>query len=192
MPSIDAFRPAGSTAALLFDLVVTALGSLAMVVGAWLSVPLPGTDVPMTLQTVAVMVAGGWLGPRRGAFAGVGYLLLGGFGFPVFAGGKSGWSHLVGSTSGYLIGFVIAAGVCGALCRAGADARIDKAIGVALLGTLCVLVPGVVGLAMIGDMSLSAAVERGLLPQLPGGGAKAVLTGILLVAGRSVSDAARR
>ena len=85
----------------------------ALAVSARVSVPVPGSPVPQSLQTLAVVLVGAFLGPVRGGVAIGIYLILGAIGLGVFADGASGYDHLVGPTAGYLIGFVVAAVVVG-------------------------------------------------------------------------------
>jgi len=77
--------------------------------GARVSVPLPFTPVPGTLQTLAVLLAGGLLGARAGAASQAAYLLMGVAGLPVFALPGAGPAYFLGPTGGYLAGFVAAA-----------------------------------------------------------------------------------
>jgi len=79
------------------------------------AIPVGGLGVPITLQTLAVMLTGLALGPGR-AFAAVGlYLLLGFAGLPIFSGGRSGLGVLAGPSAGYIFGFLLAATAVGAL-----------------------------------------------------------------------------
>lgn len=87
----------------------------ALVAGSALiaAIPVGGLGVPITLQTLAVMLTGLALGPAR-AFAAVGlYILLGLAGLPIFSGGRSGLGVLAGPSAGYIIGFVFAATAVG-------------------------------------------------------------------------------
>ncbi len=86
----------------------------AIAVAARFSIPVPGSSVPQSLQTLAVVVVGALLGARDGTIALLLYIMLGAIGLPVFADGAAGWQHLTGSTAGYLIGFVLAAALVGA------------------------------------------------------------------------------
>src|SRR6267143_5569385 len=90
-------------------------------VGARISVPLPMTPVPGTLQTLAVLLAGAILGARAGALSQASYVLMGMAGLPVFALPGSGPAYLLGPTGGYLVGFVAAAFVVGSVL-----ARFDR------------------------------------------------------------------
>lgn len=92
---------------------VTVLGFAALTaIGARLSVPLPGLAVPMTLQPVAVLLAGALLGSRDGAISQAAYLAAGAAGLPVFAAG-GGAAYLLGPTGGYLVAFPLAAALAG-------------------------------------------------------------------------------
>jgi biotin transport system substrate-specific component len=76
---------------------------------------IPHQPVPFTLQTMVVLLAGAFLGPRNGALSQLLYLGAGALGLPVFAGGAPGFMHLVGPTGGYLLAFPAAAAVAGYL-----------------------------------------------------------------------------
>ena len=78
-------------------------------------VEIPHQPVPFTLQTMVVLLAGAFLGPRNGAISQVLYLGAGAIGLPVFAGGAPGFLHLIGPTGGYLMAFPAAAAVAGYL-----------------------------------------------------------------------------
>ena len=85
------------------DLAYTALFAVLMMVCAWITVPL---TVPFTLQTFGVFAALGTLGGRRGTYAVAAYLLLGLAGLPVFSGVRGGPGVLLGTTGGYILGFL--------------------------------------------------------------------------------------
>ena len=80
---------------------------------AWFRIPLPFTPVPITLQTLAVLLSGAMLGPYYGALSMIIYLALGAIGLPVFAGGSSGIGALLGPTGGYLLSYPLASFVIG-------------------------------------------------------------------------------
>lgn len=86
------------------DLALCALFAALIAVCAWISVP---TTVPFTLQTFAVFAALGLLGGKRGTISIAVYLLLGAVGVPVFAGFQGGVGALLGTTGGYLLGFLL-------------------------------------------------------------------------------------
>ena len=84
-----------------------------LALSAQVTVRLPGAPVPQTLQTLVVVLAGAVLGPQLGVLAVLLYLVAGALSLPVFADGASGWSHLVSSSAGYFLGFVVAAWIVG-------------------------------------------------------------------------------
>jgi biotin transport system substrate-specific component len=88
------------------DMTLIALFAALMAVSAWITVPGP---VPFTLQTMGVFVSVGLLGGRRGTLAVALYLLLGAVGAPVFSGFRGGVGALLGTTGGYLTGFLLSA-----------------------------------------------------------------------------------
>lgn len=88
------------------DMTYVAMFSVLIAVCAWISIP---TAVPFTLQTFGVFVSVGVLGGKRGTLAVLIYLLLGMLGIPVFAGFAGGVGCLVGSTGGYIVGFLLSA-----------------------------------------------------------------------------------
>ena len=80
---------------------------------AWFKIPLPFTPVPITLQTLMVLLSGAMLGAYYGALSMIIYLILGAIGFPVFAGGSSGFVGLFGPSGGYLFSYPVTAFVIG-------------------------------------------------------------------------------
>lgn len=99
---------AGTTTAKfrIVDMAYIALFAVIIAVCAWISVP---TTVPFTLQTFGIFLAVGVLGGKRGTLAVLVYLLLGAVGVPVFAGFSGGIGYLLGSTGGYIVGFLLTA-----------------------------------------------------------------------------------
>jgi len=156
---IDAWLPQRRAA---LDLLVLLGASLAIGLGAQVAIPLPFTPVPATLQTLAVLVTGAVLGSKRGALAVLVYLAEGAAGLPVFAGGLSGPTMLLGPTGGYLVGFVVAAFVVGLLAERGWDRRRWTTLAAMVIGTAIILGLGVVGLCRF--MPLSAAIAAGAVP----------------------------
>ena len=129
-------------------------------VAAQVRIPLPNTDVPMTLQSLAVLLTGLVLSPSRAVGALVLYLTCGTLGLGVFAGGSAG---LVGPTGGYLVGFVVAVWVVSVLKGSG-DARVLRMVAASAGGMLVLFAVGV-GWRIVwlsGDIRL--AILTGLVP----------------------------
>lgn len=150
---------------------------------AHISAPLPGTAVPVSLQTLMVLLSGLLLGPALGAAAQSAYLMAGAAGLPVFAAGL-GVPYLFGPTGGYLLAFPAAAAIAGAVAvraRGGAAVRVAVLTAACVLATLMVYAGGTAQLTLLtGDTT--AAVRLGVLPFLIGDLAKLALA--VLIASR--------
>jgi len=143
---------------------------------------LPGNPVPVTGQTLAVLLAGAALGSKAGPASQVLYVMMGAVGLPVFADGASGLEVLTGATAGYLIGFVVAAAVVGRLAEATADRKVATAIPAFVTGSAIIYALGVAGLMITLGWTLSESLAKGVAPFLVGDGIKAVGAGLLLPA----------
>lgn len=132
----------------------------ATVLAAHIRVPLPFTPVPLTLQTLVVLLAGGLLGPRLGFVSQTGYLLLGLLGLPVLA-----TVSLLGPTGGYVLGFVLAAVVMGLCAR---RQTLGWTIAGTVLATLTIYACGSLWLSAYTGQSLSHALALGVAPFLAG------------------------
>ncbi len=149
---------------------------LATATAARLSVELPLTTVPQTAQTLAVLGAGILLGSRWGAASMASYLVLGVVGLPVFAGGASGLDRLVGSTGGFLVGFVVGAAIAGWWVESGRAGSLAMACLGMALAHLAILGCGWLWLAAsIGPMR---AWLSGVVPFLLGAVVKALVAGL--------------
>lgn len=166
--------------------VMVAAFALLTALSAYVAVWIPGTQVPVTLQTMVVILAGALIGPRLGAASQATYLAAGMLGAPVFSGGAAGIGWLFGPTGGYLLAFPAAAAVAGALAgraavsggRLGATVRLGLAL---LAGSLVILAGGTAQLAILtGDPA--AAVALGVVPFLIGDVVK--LLAALVIAAR--------
>jgi biotin transport system substrate-specific component len=171
------------------------VGVAVLTVGAWLSVPF--YPVPLTMQTLAVIVVGGLLGPRLGVAAVASYLALGLAGAPVFHGGLGGPVVLLGPTGGYLIGFLPAALLMGLLARwaqtrgsqlGGSVRVVAPLVAGAVLAEVAVYALGVPWLAVAyAGGSFGQAVAVGLVPYLLGDALKmAVAVGAVRIGARTL------
>ncbi len=146
---------------------------------AQISFRLPWTPVPITGQTFAVLAAGTVLGLRRGFASQLLYVLVGALGAPVYAGGVGGWAKATGATGGYLLGFVIAAAVVGALADRRQDRQLLTSIPAMLAGSAIVYAVGVPWLAASLGVSGTKAIELGMAPFLIGDAVKLAAAGAL-------------
>ncbi|MGY3081766.1 biotin transport system substrate-specific component [Bradyrhizobium sp. LM6.10] len=132
-------RP-GEAVGALRALVLIALGTGLMALSAKVNLPLP--YVPMTLQTLVVLMIGAAYGWRLGSATMVAYLAEGAMGLPVFAGPVGGIAPLVGPTAGYLFGFIGAAFVTGWLAERGWDRSVVLLFAAMAVGHILILAAG--------------------------------------------------
>jgi biotin transport system substrate-specific component len=176
--------PAASSNQLLRAVLLAVLGSALVAVCAQISIPM--VPVPMTLQTLAVLTIGGAYGSRLGAATLALYAIEGAAGLPVFANFQAGLFLPTGeiiATGGYIVGFVIAAGLVGWLAERGWDRSIAKMFAAMLLGAMVLYVPGLIWLTawlvVLKGMTLGAATivafSSGLIPFVWGDLLKAAL-----------------
>ncbi len=133
-------------------------GIAVMCVASLVRLPIPGTEVPMTLQSLAAVLCGFFLSPVAAVSAIVGYLVLGAAGLPVFVGSTG----LLGSTSGYLVGFAICAGLV-SLLKGGPRASVLRLTTAGLVGTVALFACGLVGQTIFKG-SFEAAFLQGMAP----------------------------
>ena len=160
----------------LRDLLAASIFALLTSLGAQFAIPLPPDGVPMTLQTLFVLLAALCLGPRVGTMSMVLYLVIGVLGGAVFAEGSKGVLVLVGQTGGYLLGFVCCQPVVGMIARRrdGSVRGWLAMIAAVLAGNFVVFALGVPVLALVNGYGPARALEGGLYPFLPGLAVKAV------------------
>ncbi|MFJ3287493.1 biotin transporter BioY [Streptomyces sp. NPDC086669] len=154
------------------DIALVAGGAALTGLAAQISVPVPGSPVPVTGQTLAVLLVGTALGAGRGFLSLALYALAGMAGVPWFAQGTSG---AAAPSFGYILGMILAATVVGALARRGADRTALRTAGAMLLGEAIIYAVGVPYLALATGMSASGAIAAGLVPFLIGDAVKAAL-----------------
>ncbi len=150
-----------------------------MAVGAYIDIPVPLSPVPITLQTLFVLMAGAMLGARWGTISVIVYLLLGISGLPVFSGGSSGLGMIFGPTGGFLIGFVFGAFIIGYLCDNYGTKRIHLNILFMLAGLLVIYVFGILQLMSVANLTLSEALILGMIPYMPGAVLKLIVSALI-------------
>jgi biotin transport system substrate-specific component len=159
------------------DLLLVIAGAALVGLLAQISIRLSFTPVPLTGQTMGVLLVGTALGSRRGTAALTLYALAGLAGLPWFAGGQSGY---VGANFGYILGFIAAAGACGYLAERRADRRLLSAIPAMVLGEVVMYVIGVGWLAVDMHWSIGYAISEGFVPFWIGDAIKCALAAGLL------------
>ncbi len=140
----------------------------------------PGFTVPITAQSLGVMLAGSVLGARRGALSLLLFLALVAAGLPLLAGGRGGLGVFVGTSVGFLVAFPVSAWVIGWISeRAGTPYRLHWGLVANVVGGIVVMyLFGVVGLAAVLDLSLVAAATT-LWVYVPGDAVKVVVAALV-------------
>ncbi|PVB60025.1 biotin transporter BioY [Labrenzia sp. 011] len=143
------------------------------------AIPLMG-GVPITAQTLGVMLAGVMLGPVRGGLAVLLFLFLVALGAPFLSGGRGGWGVFMTPSVGFLIGWPVGAFVAGWVMRATSDMNILAAAGLsaALGGIVVVYAFGVPGVALMAGLSLPKAALASVI-YIPGDLIKVVLAALI-------------
>ncbi len=160
--------------------VAIAVGAGLVAAAAQVSIPLPFTPVPITGQTFAVLLVGSSLGAIDGAASLGLYLLAGIAGAPVYADGANGWNVVSGATGGYLVGFIAAAALTGALAKFSWDRRFSSSVASMLSGNVVIYLFGLSWLAIRLHTGLEKTLELGLYPFVVGDLLKLYLAAALL------------
>lgn len=183
--------PVATSSNLVRNIVLAVAGSLFVAAAAQVTIPM--WPVPMTLQTLAVLLVGGAYGARLGAATLGLYALEGAVGLPFFAGAKSGIADakldyfLPASSMGYVVGFILAAWLVGKLIESGWGNSLLKSMLATLVGAVALYVPGLIWLgiwaAKTQGLDASAATQAalgwGLYPFIAGDVLKAVIAGLV-------------
>lgn len=167
------------------DIGLVTAGAALVAVLAQVAVPL--WPVPVTGQTLAVLLVGASLGAARGAASLALYAVLGGLGLPIYSDASSGWSVLIGPTGGYIIGFIASAAIVGWAAERSWDRGWYKPIITFIGGSLVVFAFGLPWLAIaLGQFGLpndlQSVLIAGFYPFLIGGLIKAAIAAALLPA----------
>ena len=150
-------------------------GALFVFLTAQISIRLPGTPIPVTGQVFGVLLVGGALGFRRGMLAMLLYVAIGVIGYPAFAEHKGGIQVLatvtdgrlvLGSSGGYLVGFIVAGSLVGWLAELGWDRHLLGSLAAMVLGDAAIYLIGVPWLMAALNLSLADGIAKGLVPFL--------------------------
>lgn len=158
--------------------VVGGIGFISLL--AQISLPVPGSPVPVTGQTLAVLLIGTTYGARLGFITFASYLLAGIAGAPIFAPSATSANHgvdrLVGATGGYLVGMLVASLLLGYLADRKADQKFRTSFPALLLGDLVIFTFGLAWLHASLDMTWAATIKAGLTPFILGEALKIAIT----------------
>ena len=178
MTYADILQPYKRQHTLLYNALMVMGASVFIALASRITIPIPFSPVPITSQTLAVLLTGTLLGSKRGALSVFAYLTAGASGLPVFAGGGAGIAYLLGPTGGYLVGFVIAAYVTGLLAEKGWDRRIFTTALAMAIGNVIIYLCGLCWLASF--VGINRVFALGLYPFIPGDLVKLIIATILL------------
>ena len=180
----DLVRPTQGRLPRFYDAALIAGGSIAIALCAQIAI---GHPVPITGQTFAVLMVAALLGPRRGVLCILTYLAEGLLGLPVFAQGKGGLVAFMGPTGGYLVGFIFAAWIVGALSERTWDRRVLSTVAAMVLANAAIYACGVAWLLCLARVFAKplggSVLVVGLYPFLVGDVLKIALAATLLPSG---------
>ena len=184
MTIADLVRPVEKRYARIYDIVLVIGGSFVIAGSAQVAAGFP---VPVTGQTFAVLMLAALLGSQRGVLCILAYLAEGLMGLPVFSQGRAGLAMFFGPTGGFLLGFVPAAYVVGALAERGWDRRAATTMLAMVLGSVAMYACGLAWLScldnLLGRPLGGSVLAVGLYPFLVGDVLKIVLATFLLPCG---------
>jgi biotin transport system substrate-specific component len=162
----------------LRHIALIAIGAALIFASSRVSIPVPGSPVPITGQTFGVLLVGGALGFRRGLASVALYVLIGLIGLPFFAEGKGGVQVLQGVRGGYIVGFIVAGALVGRLAELGWDRRILGALGAMAIGNVVIYLFGVPWLMFVAHLDVPTGIAQGLTPFLIGDTIKLILAAL--------------
>lgn len=163
--------------------LIASFAALTAALGLLPPIPVPLIPVPVTAQTMGVMLAGCLLGPRRAGLAMALVLMLIAVGLPLLSGGRGGLAVFAGPSAGYLIAWPLGAGVIGFLTARKQTSAVRVFTANCVGGILVIYALGIPGLSLVMDLPLRVAAQ-GSLAFLPGDIAKAAIAAAVAVAVR--------
>lgn len=149
---VEALGPIEGVDVWLRQVVLVFAGITVLTIAAQLKIVVPPSPVPINLGTLAVLAIGVAYGPRLGLVTIFGYLLIGALGFDIFANStadNNGLAYMLGTTGGYLVGYVLAVGYLGWAARRGLDRTIEGMGGAMLVANGLIYVPGLLWLGYL-------------------------------------------
>ncbi|MEM9637920.1 MAG: biotin transporter BioY [Pseudomonadota bacterium] len=180
----DHFGPTTGTARRVKQAVLVGLGIAFLTIAANIKVPVPGSPVLMNMGTFAVLTIGAAYGARLGLATILGYMIIGALGYDVFQSSTAdlnGIEYMMGGTGGYLVGYVMATVLLGALAQRGWDRSMVWMAVAMLLGNILLYVPGLLWLGQLYGWD-KPILEWGLTPFLLGDAIKLALAALVLPA----------
>lgn len=180
---LDSLMKSSAATGALTKAALVVFGTLLLAVSAQLKIPL--YPVPITGQTLVVLLIGMTYGPRLGGITLAAYLFEGALGLPVFAGGAAGVAVLMGPTGGYLFGFFLACVAMGYLAERGMGRTVVSTVAAMVIGNCVIYICGALWLSSF--IGFGQAIATGVLPFLYGDSLKLVIAaGLMPLAWRAV------
>jgi biotin transport system substrate-specific component len=168
---------------LLNILLITSFAALTAI-AAKIRIPLPGTPVPMTLQSLAVVLSGAFLGAKRGVLSQLVLIGAGALGLSVFSQPTPGYAVLLGPTGGYILGFLFAAYISGKFSEQFPKSGFAMRNLQLFLASLFIFIPGVIWLKTFTAQNSLVALQMGLFPFLIGDILKTLMASSILSAAK--------
>ncbi|MEO1639447.1 MAG: biotin transporter BioY [Pseudomonadota bacterium] len=192
----EAFGPSEGAALRIKQALMVVLGIVALSILAKVKVPVPGSPIMISMGTFAVLSIGAAYGPRLGLTTIIGYMIVGMLGYDVFQNSTAdlnGLSYMMGSTGGYLVGYVLAVLALGFAARAGWDRSVVLMAVALLIANALIYVPGVAWLAVLyAERGVAWAIEVGLTPFIVADLIKLALVALLIPAMWKLAGDARK
>jgi biotin transport system substrate-specific component len=163
-------------------LTLVVLGIFILTLFSKMKIPIWPSPVPINLATLSVLTIGLTYGPKLGLMTVFGYLILGTLGFDVFANSSAkvnGMEYMLGSTGGYLFGYLLATIALGFLARAGWDRNLFKIVLALIIGNALIYIPGIFWLAELYTWN-KPILAWGLTPFLIGDALKILLAALVI------------
>ncbi len=164
------------------EIVFTALFAALIAVCGFISIPVPGTPIPIVLQNMLVVLTGLMLGPVWGVASTGLFLVAGALGLPVFSGGTGGIARLMGPTGGFLYGYALATLVSGMIAQRpkyGVRTPVLRLVLATVLGFVVMYIPGVIHFMRVMDKTISQTMTLCVIPYIPGDIVKMVVAILL-------------
>ena len=162
----------------LYNFIALILGVFTLIISALIHIAVPGSPVPVSMQSLAVLLVAFLVPYPYGIITILSYLFLGILGFPVFADGNHGIQTITGKTGGYLIGFLLCTIWINYQRNLKRNFTFPGTLFTAAAGTLIILLSGYIQLGF--QIGYPIALEKGILPFIPGAILKILMAALIV------------
>ena len=146
------------------EMILISMFAAVTAISAQVTIPIPISPVPITMQVLAVCLTSAILGSRLAFMSMLVYVAVGILGMPVFSGGASGLGAVMGPTGGYIIGFLLSSYVTGKLVQRKPLPTLSNTLAAMFSGLLVIYTTGLLQLSLVTGMPLQAAFMSGVVP----------------------------